>query len=644
MVWVIACMISGALRSGQANASPMYETWPGGDLRVFPNLRLQGTSIRVGDDALLGVLMSAVEIAPADFALRVARVTSAGVAPPDWTLDGAVVTRLAAAPSQFETVADGSGGCFSAWISLEGAEYRVRVQHLDAQGRVEPNWPSDGMLVGRAVWGSFLRLVRDGPEGLLVLAVTSDPFGRPQHHGVRLSPSGTVAHGWGPEWVQLTFHANSGSSPVRFDLSDVVVMADQRVHLVGTRRWDCPECEPLSSGSDVEHTAYGEGGGANQHFTYLRSYFSSSFGSIHPLPDRGWYVKYWDGPEAVLVRVDALGSTLWKLGSGTGVGLYGILYMLDGFDFILGDDSWVSRRDGDGAVVPGWEGFSLVPHAPNDYWLRPVLSDGMGGAFMAWSGYATNPSGYNLFVKAQHVPAGGASDIDPGIAPLVVSSYSDVSPWLGLLHQTRAEAGAMLVVWYEVDETAGIRVLAQKLTLDAAVPVRAHYLSSRVVGDAIELTWFVSGERAAVVRGERRMLDGDWTVVGEEQVDGRDRVVIRDASARPGTTYEYRIELGGRVIAHSGPITVAVGSDEPSVLLLGPGARGALRVRVVNPDETPAELEAFDLSGRRLGELAVAGRVESELLLPLSGQPAGLCFLRLRCASGTVVSKASIVR
>ena len=184
------------------------------------------------------------------------------------------------------------------------------------------------------------------------------------------------------------------------------------------------------------------------------------------------------------------------------------------------------------------------------------------------------------------------------------------------------------------------------LEMQEPVPTLASLVRSDVSADGASLEWALGGEAASRVEVERREAATDWRSLGEGTLIGDDRVRFDDRALHPATRYGYRLRVT------NGATTDVIGetwletSAAASLALLGvERAPGASRweVRFSLARAGIAELELFDVGGRRLARARLGGRATGMQRASLEAGGAhntpGVFFVRLRTDEGTRVRR-----
>lgn len=183
---------------------------------------------------------------------------------------------------------------------------------------------------------------------------------------------------------------------------------------------------------------------------------------------------------------------------------------------------------------------------------------------------------------------------------------------------------------------------------DVSTPALVSLVSSEMIGTRARIVWQVSDGGGTGWSVERSRVAGEWEPVGTPDVVSGDRLEFIAGDLAPGS------RVGFRLLADQNGVQRPMGEtwiDVPARTLAfrraAITADGLLQFEADLPAAGTARLEAFDVGGRRLGEVRIAtgadGTVRGELSLG-SRVPSGLCLLRLSAAGHSVSRKLVIVR
>ncbi|MGH7724010.1 MAG: T9SS type A sorting domain-containing protein [Candidatus Eiseniibacteriota bacterium] len=267
---------------------------------------------------------------------------------------------------------DGQGGVYVLWRDYRDDatnDADIYLQRLTGEGVIAPGWSSSGFpVVSRPGFQQGVPIAPDGLGGALIVSYDLVPTGY-NLYAHRVLPGGAIAPGWSGPGVPVTL--DPGYQHARDVLSDGAGGAFVA--------WDD---EPSVTVRILHLTATGE------------------------IAD-GWPAK---------------GRPIFDSASAQG----GVELISDGHGGIiavcadtrpyteLGASVWAIRVNADGSVAKGWapEGIPVLPMG-SSVERRRIVSDGEGGAFVAWNdnrvGIPTgNPFYFDIY--AQHVLADGTMD------------------------------------------------------------------------------------------------------------------------------------------------------------------------------------------------------------------------------------------
>lgn len=273
------------------------------------------------------------------------------------------VSTAAGIQTDTHLVSDGAGGAIITWADARAGNFDIYAHHVLASGTVDPAWPVDGLAIctaaGDQVWSE---LTSDGAGGAII--TWTDPrSGNRDIYAQRVLVSGIVDPAW---------------------------PANGRALCTATDDQDLPMI--ISDGA----------GGAIATWVDLRTGEQDIYAQrvlASGVVDPGWPV---DGRAVCTAVNPQLNPKIVSDGAGGAVvswddGRNGIDY-----------DIYAQHIQASGAVDPGWpvDGLALCT-AVGDQEGQSVVSDGMGGAIVAWIDERVLISSD---IYAQHVLPSGVVD------------------------------------------------------------------------------------------------------------------------------------------------------------------------------------------------------------------------------------------
>jgi hypothetical protein len=169
----------------------------------------------------------------------------------------------------------------------------------------------------------------------------------------------------------------------------------------------------------------------------------------------------------------------------------------------------------------------------------------------------------------------------------------------------RDDLGGAFVVWDEASRSLGrIGLYTQRFMTDGPVAIEIALASVEAEPDRVVLVWYGPGAGALAGVVERRGESTPWQEIGTASAEGADRLVYEDREVAPGARYAYRLRHVEDSVAR---FTVETWVDVPPALALAlegfrpnPVRGGTAAIAFTLPGAAPAQIELFDLSGRRL--------------------------------------------
>ena len=357
--------------------------WTPGGVQISSGGFLED-SPRITSDGAGGAIV-VWQHAVADFNIHAQRVDAAGNVL--WQANGVFVCQAFLNQMNPQIIPDGSGGAFITWEDVRFGNWDIYAQRIDASGA--PQWPVDGRSICAQASDQFRpQLVTDGMGGAYlawedlrnsfqydIYMQRIGSFGLPQYaaDGVPICNNGVNQTS-----VRLASLDIGGMVAVwqdeRTGPFNPTTWA-QRVTSTGTGAWAANGIQVCTTGAP-EHEA-----------------------QVVPDNDHGVIVAWRDGrigPEDIFAqRLDVTGTRLWAAGgvnlTNDGLQQYAPRMTADGNGGA--HVSWVDNRyapEGDifvGHVDAAGTPTSVVPMAvvQGQQDFAPIVSDGAGGAIMAWA-------------------------------------------------------------------------------------------------------------------------------------------------------------------------------------------------------------------------------------------------------------------
>jgi hypothetical protein len=584
----------------------------------------------------------------------VQRVLSSGVVAAGWPADGLALSDAPSDQKGLRMVSDASGGIYAGWITGGEGGGVVYVARVLSNGEFVFGSPAAPRAVPASDIQRHASLAPDGAGGVYVSWNQSyDPNGILLQH---LLPTGETAVGWPP----LGLLAGGGDSYHGYGAH--LMLADGMGGVWMTFSWNFYYCYPghqclSDQGTTVAHYNASR---TLVHATNLPPWLLHSFldvpkfvvadpvsvisvyGPVH-VHRLSWGGANWEldlGDPAMGPWIPNGSRTKVALPDGTSGGAY---FLWNNTHGTWGAAPMLCRVASNGAAAPGWTllGVPATNMVGTQYALG-IIPDGRDGVFLCFIHEITWQSQIDLYMNRFDGQGAVAPEGRPEGVPLCLAA--------GVQDQVDVCAdgsGAVVAAWRD---GRGVEsdIYAQRIILDAPVPVTLAAANAVVSRDAVTLTWqaIVRSIEDAVV--ERAANGTTWTQIGFATVRSRDAYTFEDRDVRPGERLGYRLRLGAAAANAVSPETwVDIPGVPTTSLSIHPGAEpGTLAAHVALAGLRSARLDWYDLSGRRLGALDLGhlGGGEHVVGVTTSGVTSGLIVIRLTDGPEQATAKAVVFR
>jgi hypothetical protein len=531
-------------------------------------------------------------------------LTASGDVAPGWSACGLPVCVAPLVQYAAAAIPDGAGGAFVTWQDNRTDASDLYVQHMNSTGALA--WTPSGVPVCTAPGlQAAPKLISDGGSGIFITWEDSRS-GAPHVYAQHVDGSGAIVAGWPANGVAVGRPGDDEYAPaIAGDATGGVYIA-----------WS------TGQSGVVFHP-------------YVQRLTAS--GAVMP----GW-------PAGGIATCSLLQSqTIPRLVEDGAGGIY--VAWQDWRDFTnpeLNVDLYVQHVMASGTFVPGWtvngNPLCTAPHVQD---FLGTTTDHAGGLLAAWED-RRNGSDFDIYAvrldPGGHVAIGWISD---GL-PLCTTTGDQQFPLI-----VPSTNGGAIVAW--TDERTGLGVThrdiyAARTLDDAIVPTQLAPASAEVVNGVVRLVWQSDGTASLLATVERRTESSAWSAVGNAASDGGGRLAFEDRNAVAGTRYGYRLVLGGGVTWASSESWV----DVPGLLALALAvpspnpADGAFAFGITLPVASPATLQLFDLSGRRLfsRDVGALGAGPHVIRIPTLELTPGVYLARLTQGGRAVVVRASVVK
>ena len=185
-------------------------------------------------------------------------------------------------------------------------------------------------------------------------------------------------------------------------------------------------------------------------------------------------------------------------------------------------------------------------------------------------------------------------------------------------------------------------------TGDLTTPTLLSLVEADAEPSRVRLRWFAADAHGLSETVYRRTATEVWKAIGQVTSDGTGFLRYEDTQVSSGTGYGYRLGvlqggseqfLGEAWIDTPGGPRFQLAGQCPNPTLHG------LNVAFSLPDASPAELELFDVAGRRLASREVGGLGAGSHIVSLWSAPIpGVYLLRLTQRGRSLTGRAVIIQ
>ena len=598
-------------------------------------------------------------------------VTAAGQIAPSWPDTGLMVVRASdeQVPATGFALADGSFlvtlADYRDFGVIGGTGLDPYVSRVRQDATIDPAWPRHGFQAVNRLGPQRPAVVAQlSPDTLIILFGSDSPEDDVLAQRIAVSPSGPSAE-WsmdavlvagGPRSVLYVDVATDGAGGCFISFDDFAPTdgpdpGDSDVFLTRIGRDGTPypgwtvQGRPVAVAEGYQEESQicaDAAGGVYVAWSDARS------GGVLPYPD---YLPYVD---IRLARLDAEGAhrSGWPADGLLVCGRAGMQelpkLLPDGTGgvWVLWNDHAaggvaVQRVLADGSLAPGWPVDGLrVTVTPRSEWEPKMVLDGFGGLYVKLE----HASAEDVYL--QHVLGNGVRDPqwppDGRLITTLASSdhNSDIA--------ADGTGGCYVAFMKRLNDAGPVRVHLTRIGADGVVPVKLAEATYESSPNRVLVTWHGVESPTADLSVQRRPEGTEtWTMLGTAVVRASDVVEYDDTNVEPGTRYAYRLTRGVEVLSTEEWVSVprtavfALGGATPN-----PALSRELNVAFSLTGSAAAQLEVFDLAGRREHMRALKGLEPGRHVLPLADArlAPGVHWLRLTEGANVAHTRVVVVR
>jgi hypothetical protein len=336
------------------------------------------------------------------------RIDAAGV--PIWAADGVPIRAAAGAQEYPAIVSDGSGGAIIAWLDISSSH--IYVQRVTASGKIQ--WTAGGRAVCTFASQYIFAIQSDGSGGAVIAwEDTRVGDGTRDIYAQRVDASGNLLWStggvavctavWNQEHPALVSDGSGGAIIVWMDYRVGMGYAGldiyaQRVNREGTPQWNANGAAICVAGNEQAFPAIASDGYGGAIISWQDTRIASDTDIYAQLVTSKGETEW--GANGISMCSSAGAQFSPRILSDGAGGAFLAWNDLRGGSEL---DIYAQRVDGSGTVQWSFEGIA-VSAAPGDQGGTLLMSDGAGGVFVAWM----DSRGAALDVYAQRVSASAA--------------------------------------------------------------------------------------------------------------------------------------------------------------------------------------------------------------------------------------------
>jgi hypothetical protein len=551
------------------------------------------------------------------------------------------------------SIPDGNGGSYLAWVDSRTGDSDIYLQHLNAAGDTCAGWHPGGLAVCSAQYSQYnLDACADGVGGVL-LAWQDFRSGKSSVvYLQRINASGVPPDGWpaqgialgGDQTQQFSPHValdGSGGALVFWQQRGKPGLALRAQHVSGigavASGWPETGAELIPETQSVNGIcAVGDGAG---NVTLFCRYNPDSTGGrlvsarlhANSVPDSSWSLQALtladhvgvESDPTILPNVDGGLLVAWTESSSGSTALK------------------LVRLSSVGNVASGWSpsGKTIVSSGAG-LSTPAVLPDGTGGAIVAWEDRRSGTG----HISAQRLHGDGSTDSLWTQGIVVCNSPGEQhAPML-----SSDGNGGVIASW--VDD--GIQNAMEGMSVTRAfLDALPQFLRSETNSGYAKLIWTGGAETGVTFHVYRSTASGELVLLGTPAVGDSSHLVLEDRAAPEGAVAEYKLSLETEDLEYfMEPVRVLIPLD-PTALLLQrawpTAGHDGLQIAFALPKGPPARVELLDVMGRRMTSETLSEFTPGyhTARVPFSTPvPSGIYFVRLSQGSKSSVRKLVFIR
>lgn len=391
------------------------------------------------------------------------RINAAGVV--QWTANGVAITNASNDQYLPNVVSDGAGGAIIAWQDFRGgvaSNPDIYAQRINAAGVVQ--WTANGVVICNASNEQFSpAMISDGSGGAIFAWQDARTAGNQDIYAQRINASGSVQ--WAANGVVISAASNSQSTPsIASDGAGggIISWQDyrsggnsdiyaQRINSSGAVQWAADGVSVSSATGDQYFTSIVSDGSNGAIIAWED--FRSGISDIYAQRINGTGAAQWtaDGVAVCTASSYQYSPVIAPDGANGAI--------ITWYDVRNGNQDIFAQRVNSGGTPQWFLNGVAVSTTPETQTVPAIIADGAGGAIITWQDQRNGSSNGDVF--AQRLTAAGATQwTSNGVAIGNSNSRDEYKPKL-----VSDGTGGAIIAWnaYDIPNYAKADIYAQKV-------------------------------------------------------------------------------------------------------------------------------------------------------------------------------------
>jgi predicted lipoprotein with Yx(FWY)xxD motif len=391
------------------------------------------------------------------------RVSASGAV--QWTLDGVSLCSDSGDKFSPRIISDGAGGVVATWDDFRTGDLNVYTQRVNASGSVL--WDPEGVPLCTAAGDQwYSAVVSSGAGGAIVTWMDSRGGNEYDMYAQRVNASGATQ--WTEDGIALCTATGDQQSPAAasdgaggaiaawYDYRSVSAgIYAQRLNASGADQWEANGVAVGSAAGDQEDAEIASDGAGGAIVTW-KDFRNGNYDIYAQRINASGVVQWMAGGVALCAAVgNQENPQIISDGNGGAIVTW--------LDFRGGSDAdiYAQRIDASGASQWAADGVALCTATGEQSWPA-IVSDGAGGAIVAWEDNRGGNFEYNIY--AQRVNASGAVQWTADGVPLCAAAGDQSGSSIAT-----DGAGGAIVTWYDYRSWSNYRIYGQRVNASGAV-------------------------------------------------------------------------------------------------------------------------------------------------------------------------------